>query len=279
MRALLLEGVGGLNSSDIYNFYFLWTLYANSPHIFKDGYAEHILKEYAEKFKAKYLKLFKQLIAEQLQKYAIRMRTDPDFDVKKISPDAPAYVLFELMKKTFRSDMQRRNDVWNLMAEHTAALEDAKMPKSIFISIDRLNASVHNTNTSVLGKFEGGHSLMTAYRATSTNDPNYWKQYVDKDIRRLADLQGPASHNPPGNLSEGDTVMITKSDRENTLFMMGLKQGVKDKGNDAKPDLDGKPEDFIRGYKLVKRTSWWDKTNDKLTRWASEFGKSYGNRH
>lgn len=275
MRALLLEVVGGLNPSDIYNFYFLWGLYVNSPAVFKSDYGEFTLNEYCKNFRIKYLKLYKQLLAEQLTKYAIRTRIDPDFDATKISPDAPASVLWELMKKTFRSDMQRRNDVWSIIGEYTTALENAKNPKDIFLAIDRLNASVHNTNTSVLGKFMGGRSLMTAYNAVSDHNPMYWKQYVDKDIRQL-DSQGEGD----GDITEsGHSIKIPRSDRENTLFMMGLKQGVIDKANNTKPKLDGTPADYIRGYELVKRDSWWDKTNNKLTQWAAELGNSYGNRH
>lgn len=76
----------------------------------------------------------------------------------------------------------------------------------------------------------------------------------------------------------GNTIKVSKADRENVQFMSGVKLAVQDKSNDVKRDLSGLPEDFIRGYKTVKRTSWWDKANDRLTQWVSSLGTSYGNR-
>lgn len=76
----------------------------------------------------------------------------------------------------------------------------------------------------------------------------------------------------------GNTIKVSRADRENVQFMSGVKLAVQDKAHDAKRDLSGYPEDFIRGYKTVKRTSWWDKANDRLTQWVSSLGSSYGNR-
>jgi len=276
MRELLTESVGGLNPSDIYNFYFLWWLYVDRPNLFQSDYGKFILDEFSEKLRNKYVRLFKQLISEQLQKYAARKRIDPDFDASKISPSAPAKTLYDLMQKTFRSDMQRRNDVWNIIAEHTAILETAKTPKDIFVSIDRLNAAIHNTNTSVLGKFIGGQNLIAAYDTTDKHNPQYWKQHVDKDLRQLASQDGVDEKVVQ---ESNNNITVSKKDRENVMFMSGLKQGVLDKGNEVKRDLSGDHEDFQRGYKLIKRDSWWTKANDRLTNWAASLGNSYGKHH
>jgi hypothetical protein len=77
---------------------------------------------------------------------------------------------------------------------------------------------------------------------------------------------------------ESNTIKVSKADRENVQFMSGVKLAVQDKAHDKKRDLNGLPEDFIRGYKTVKKTSWWDKANDRLTQWVSSFGNSYGRR-
>jgi hypothetical protein len=76
----------------------------------------------------------------------------------------------------------------------------------------------------------------------------------------------------------GNTIKVSRADRENVQFMSGVKVAVQDKAHEAKRDLSGYPEDFIRGYKTVKRTSWWDKANDRLTQWVSSLGNSYGRR-
>jgi hypothetical protein len=50
----------------------------------------------------------------------------------------------------------------------------------------------------------------------------------------------------------GNTIKISKADRENVPFMSGVKLAVQDKAQDNKRNLSGLPEDFIRGYKTVK---------------------------
>jgi hypothetical protein len=79
-------------------------------------------------------------------------------------------------------------------------------------------------------------------------------------------------------LQEGDTIKVSKADRENVAFMSGVKLAVQDKAQDHKRDISQLPPDFQRGYKTVKRTSWWEKANDRLTQWVSSLGTSYGNR-
>lgn len=172
--------------SDIFNMYYLETLYGTEPGLFNSDYGQYILQTFTAALKKKYIAVFKQLLADQLTKYAARKRTDQDFDAKAISPNASAAVLWDLMKKTFRSDMQRRNDVWNLIAEYTTKLEQSKRLKDTFTYINMLNNCVHNTNTSVLGKIDHSHRLVQAYdlvaKAKSVAE---YEKYVDKDLRRL----------------------------------------------------------------------------------------------
>jgi hypothetical protein len=47
---------------------------------------------------------------------------------------------------------------------------------------------------------------------------------------------------------------------------------LKDKKENETRSLSGYPDDFIRGYKTVKRAGWWDKANAKLTQWAAGVG-------
>jgi hypothetical protein len=202
-------------------------------------------------------------MAEQLQKYVVRKRMDPDFDVNKIGENESAEVLWHQMLKTFRTDMKRRNDVWNLVGEYLTKLEKSVSPKDIFTFVDRLNSCVHNTNTLILGKASDGTALMQAYNAAHNHDPKYWKQYVNKDLKQLIDQE---------SMNEA----INPMDRENVKFMTGVKLGIQDKAHNVQRDMSKYEDDFVRGYQSVKKDSWWSKTNDKLSQWASELGNSYG---
>jgi len=274
LRPLILEIENNHNIITprvIFNFYYLWFLILNNPEILQTQFGKEISTYYSALFKQIYVRVFSHLIHDQLRKYVLRKRIDSDFPIVKLNGDLSSSELLSMMKKTWRSDLKRRNDVWIMLAEFNNNLSKSNSVKDIFLWVDRCNSAIHNTGTSILGKIS--HELMTTYDTIHTHDPKYWKQYVDKDIRQL-DSQGE------GDITEsGHSVKISKSDRENTLFMMGLKQGVIDKANDVKSNLDRVPEDYIRGYELVKRASWWDKTNAKLTQWASELGNSYGKRY
>ena len=79
-------------------------------------------------------------------------------------------------------------------------------------------------------------------------------------------------------LNEDNTVLVSKADRQNPDFMSGLKQGVYDKAHDVSNSLEGHSDDFIRGYKTVKRPGWWDNFNAWLTQRAADLGNSYGKR-
>ena len=117
-----------------------------------------------------------------------------------------------------------------------------------------------------------GKKVDNAPQGKATDVPQI-KKPTDKDKDKKSD---PFKIGP---LQEAlDSGSISKEDRANLHFMTGLKQGVKDKAADIQRDVSGEHPDFVRGYKTVKRAGWWDKFNDKLTAWASEFGKSYGRR-
>ena len=110
-----------------------------------------------------------------------------------------------------------------------------------------------------------GFSPTPVFKQGSGDDSDAEKQDADKKLDIIP-------------LEEGNTIKVSKADRENVQFMSGVKLAVQDKAQDNKRDLSGLPEDFIRGYKTVKRTSWWDKANDRLTQWVSSLGNSYGKR-
>jgi len=318
LRHLLNEGSGELTTKDIYNFYFLFTIASYQPQALQTDYGKFIKDEYLRVLKLKYTTLFKRLLFEQIKKYVVRGRIDPDFPKEKLAEGAPsldANELLTLIKKTFRSDMQRRNDVWIMAAEFLSNLEASSTSKDIFIWIDRLNATVHNTQTAILGKVS--YDLVAAYdkvhQAKSLND---YKPLVDKDLRQLliqstdesvedellggkkisADTPKGFSPTPvfkdtssntdpnkdePSNKEfdfplEETNLKVSNSDKDNHMFMSGLKIAIQDKKQGNKRNLKDLPEDFIRGYKSIPQDSWWDKINNRLTTFASQLGKSYG---
>ena len=117
---------------------------------------------------------------------------DPDFDVSKLTPDAPTKDYNMLMNKTFRSDMVRRNTVWNAVSKYTLGLDDSHDPAGIFININGLNNAIHNTGGKIVtdpGKVSNFSELYRAFEtADKIKNQNQWellKGMVDKDIRDL----------------------------------------------------------------------------------------------
>lgn len=274
-----IHDVETITPKDIYNFYYLWHIAVNDPSLVQTPFGKETQDYYLKQLKEKYVRLFTKLLTKQIHKYVQRGRIDPDFpkdvDVLNMADTAK---LLELMKKTFRSDMTRRNDRWILVAEYTQNLAKSNTAKQMYLWIDRLNNSVHNTQTRVMDKFQNYYTELNkafdiVFHANSIRE---LRHLVDKDLRDLSD-QGEAGH-PDELTTESNTVKIKRSDRENEEFMLGLKVGVQDKASGTKRDLTGFSNDFVRGYKTVPKEKWWDKFNDKLTQWAADFGHSYGKR-
>lgn len=300
-----LESVELLTPKDIYNFYFLWWTAVNQPKLISTNYGKEIMDYYLQQWKVKYTKAFKKLVAKQIAKYIQRGRVDPDFpkDAAAKLDSMSSSQLQSLMAKTFRSDMQRRNDRWELVADFVTKLESASTPKDIFVYVNQLNNAVHNTQTKVMDKMPNYHSeLMKAFDVVDkAKSPQLQlKGLVDKDIRDLWNQeeqgdpheydpnQGPERYTERIMMREGlekvlrmneASVKISKADRENVAFMTGLKDAVRDKGTETKRDLSAENSDYVRGYNTIPKEGLWDKWNDKFTRWAADFGNSYGSRH
>ena len=186
LRELLTESLDNISISDIYNFYYLFALSVYHPQSLATDYGRFIQDEYLKKFKSKYISIFKKLVVEQLQKYYSRKRVDSDFDVNQVSINSPSSVLQNLMSKTWRSDMTRRNESWEMVCDFLTKLENASSVKDTYLYVDRLNSVVHNTQTKVLGKMEGGYQLIWAYNQIHhAKSISEYEKFVDKDIRQL----------------------------------------------------------------------------------------------
>lgn len=196
LKKLLLKEVGELpapntmSSKDIYNFYFLWWVATNDPNLVATPFGKEVMNHYLNKLQEKYVRLFKAILAKQIAKYIQRGRVDPDFP-KDALPQLQGMSVSQLqalMAKTFRSDMQRRNDVWDLAAGFVSKLENAGGTKDKFLYINQLNNVVHNTGSQIMDKFPNFYSeLKPAFDRVhrATNPRLEFKPFVDKDIRNL----------------------------------------------------------------------------------------------
>jgi hypothetical protein len=57
-------------------------------------------------------------------------------------------------------------------------------------------------------------------------------------------------------------------------YALGKKYGLKDKLKDVKRDLSKHSPAFVKGYKEIRRESWWMRANDRLTRYLADLGSS-----
>jgi hypothetical protein len=70
---------------------------------------------------------------------------------------------------------------------------------------------------------------------------------------------------------------VSRADLENPQFMSGVNLATQDAKEGKHRPLRGLPDDFVRGYKTVKRESTWMRINSWLTDLAAQFGSSLTN--
>lgn len=211
-----VHDVESLRPKDIFNFYYLWHTALHSPEAVQTQYGKEVLNYYLSQFKAKYVKLFTRVLANQIKKYVSRNRVDADFPKEQNIDGLPADQLLALMKKTLRSDMQRRNDKWEMVGEFVVNLSKASSPKDIFLWVNQLNNAVHNTQTRVMDKFPNFHTeLNRAFdMVDKAKNVEALRQHVDKDIRDLKDQEGPGHSEDfgQGQLNEGLEKIVMSPD-------------------------------------------------------------------
>lgn len=182
----LTEGYDTFNVQQISNFYYMWKTYLDNSHASPYRFTTD-LKDMSHY----YLKLFKPVVIRQLEKYISRGRIDPDFPKTLNLNEQNFDMLDQLMRKTFRTDMVRRNDDnWGKLTDYLKQLEhivDVKVTpdaiEKMFFLIDRINNCVHNTKTSIFDKFANGHEVLTALNfAANVNSPKELVKRVDPDI-------------------------------------------------------------------------------------------------
>lgn len=174
-----------LYPSDLYNFYFIATLHGQGR--LSDDYAKFVSSNFINRLKEKYVKLFSELIFNQIKKYISRGRVDPEVTMDRLeSSTSNLKELEDMMAHTYRSDMKRRNTVWDLVASYTCKLSQSSSIKDSIFFIDRINNCVHNTQELMFSKFSNYSRLLQAFdsihRATSLD---HYKSKVDKDFRQI----------------------------------------------------------------------------------------------
>jgi hypothetical protein len=178
-----------ISASNIYDFYFLWYTAVNAPSLVQTPYGNEVMTHYLAKWKEKYIRIFRDVIAKQISNYISGRRVDADFPKNVDNLDnLSSMELVNLMKKTYRSDMVRRNDAWNLAGEFLIKLENATTSKDIFVYINQLNNLTHNTGGQILDKMPNYYSeMLAAFEVVSkaTNVQLQLKGLVSKDIRDL----------------------------------------------------------------------------------------------
>jgi len=165
-----------LTPQDIYSFYYCEFL------------PEHEIKsEFLNDLKNKYITIFTKTVQEQLEKYYQRRRIDSDFDSSWIK-SADTSVLDNAMKKTFRSDMKRRNDNWNFLTEYLNALNKSNTVKNIIFYVDRINNTIHNTGEGMLSKVPNGYELLTAFNVAAEAKLPFLRTKAYKDLRDIENV-------------------------------------------------------------------------------------------
>ena len=152
-----------LDVSDIYNFYLAALLYQNIEEGDKEAIRDTLLR-----IKSIYIDAFKVVVKEQLKKYLSRQRTDGSFTLIDVSTAKSFSSLDEFMNRTYRSDMKRKNDVWNEVTKYLSLIEKENKSDKLIYLIDRLNNCIHNTQESILTKFDNGYELVEAFDTAHT---------------------------------------------------------------------------------------------------------------
>jgi hypothetical protein len=177
-----------LSETNIYDFYFLYTLSQTDNNFNSDRYKSFLFEEYSKRFKAIWLNAFKIIVYDQIQKYLKRGRVDDDFpNVLKPVNQYNFENLYYLMTKTYRSDMERRNDRWVMLADYLRQLSKESMTvDDIYFTIDRINNVVHNTGEIMLSKFQNSRELLNAFENShSMRDIKEFRPLVHRELRKL----------------------------------------------------------------------------------------------
>jgi predicted GNAT family acetyltransferase len=224
------EAESRLTPKVLYNLYYIST--EGDP---GNDYGRSLQNEYVNKYKKLYLDVFSDLVKNQINKYIRKGRVDPFVTKEALQSAKSASQLDELMRGTYRSDMRRRNTVWNYVTEYLKELESAKTLEQRLFYMDRLNNAIHNTNELLFSKFSNASSLLQAFDTiANARDIRAYVRNVDRDLRLATTFGGsPGSFMPSLLQSVGLTtehlqnlnIALQDSDRLKSMVSRYVKTG------------------------------------------------------
>jgi hypothetical protein len=183
LKKILVESINnqtiGIQPKDIYNFYYLNYLLSDR----RESAGLDVDQINSAKYEVGlirniYLKSFVPVIQSQLKKYLNRERIDRNaFTMADIATDNYE-TLDRMMKKTYRSDMKRRNDRWEYLTSALSGLQKTKESKQVMYFIDRINNAMHNAQESIMVKFPNGDDLITALSDSHRLNPQQLKSKI-----------------------------------------------------------------------------------------------------
>jgi hypothetical protein len=165
-----------LRPEDIYNFYYLNFILSDE----REKQSLTLDEINSSRFeidliKKKYLDVFLPVVQSQLKKYLSRGRLDPSaFQMDDIKT-RDYLKLDEFMKKTYRSDMKRRNINWEELTSNLAKLQRTNNLRDMMFHLDRINNTIHNTAESMLTKFSNSSELIQALKDSHNMNPRQLK--------------------------------------------------------------------------------------------------------
>ena len=186
-----------LNGACIYNFGYLAYIF-QTAHL--SSTQQELVKEELKLLKSRYLEDVSDLVVRQIEKYVGRSRIEmdderrPKFDLEKLknmdktSTDRMVGI-DRAMNMTYRSDMRRRNNVWNSVTGNLVKLANAITSKDLIYAMDRLNNDIHNTKNSIFEKFPNGSELVRALQKIhDARTPDEFKRKVASRILEIEEL-------------------------------------------------------------------------------------------
>lgn len=174
-----------ITDRDIYSFYYLTYLYQTNRLNMLDEYTHFVVEDFLLDLKRIYLKVFTDLVREQLIKYNDAGRVQLPLS-KSIIKTAHIYDLASIMVSTYRSDMKRKNTRWQQLCNLLIDLNYTAQLSSIIHYIDRINNVVHNSKNLILDKLPDSFHLLQAFQTChQAKHPDEFKDLTYKDIRTL----------------------------------------------------------------------------------------------
>jgi len=152
-----------LSAQNIIDFYYNFKLLIDNKLSNLDAY------KFIKPISEDYLTDYKTVIIDQIVKYIERGRVEsPLKEYSRSMLEDMNYIgLRDVMAKTFRSDMQRRNNVWiklcDLLINLQKIYHNYNKVKDIYYTIDRINNNTHNNYQLVLQKFVNKDELISAF--------------------------------------------------------------------------------------------------------------------